>query len=257
LGHLERYSFEKRRMLTKDGKDELVESVFLFGGENGAVVKPLSKMFFLQQPPSVSPGSVRGCSHHCKTHLPFPLLGWQRSTDAGSTAHPALQYYVVKSDYQDDVEFCISQLNLYRALTDGNFAEAEGKIREELPFDVLWRMLTSGNLGYNLRTAAVHVLFEVYLDSALFEGVPEVAVPNECFAWGEKAPLDAQQKGFQDLHLGYKKLYLQWFRAHWGAIAQSFSGEIFRLIEEDDEFEQKHQDHAAFLCASLQVCVCF
>ncbi len=142
---------------------------------------------------------------------------------------------------------------MYRALTDGNFADAEEKISAELPFNVLWRMLTSETLGYNLRTAAAFVFFELYLDSALFEGPPEIAVPNECLAWGDKEPLNNVQKGLQKQHIDCKESYLKWFRAQWGRIAENFSQEMFRLIEEDDEFEEKHEHHAAFICASLQV----
>eukprot|EP00049_Salpingoeca_infusionum_P016243 m.329746 g.329746 ORF g.329746 m.329746 type:complete len:2649 (+) comp16040_c1_seq2:1183-9129(+) len=146
----------------------------------------------------------------------------------------------------------VAQLNLFRAITDGNFQEGETSVKAILSQEFLLQAVRDANLSLSLRCVFLDILFEVYVDSSDFQGHPFITRQQLVFLASDSSD-DKPGDSADPVQVAIKQQFHQWYTNDFGSVLTSFVHEMNRIIRDDDDFLDAHRGHATFILSTLGV----
>ena len=187
----------------------------------------------------------------------------EKTQDGQLSGMRTLEYYEPMPSAEAKFSFVTSNLRLCAAICEGHGRRQVDLVTESMPKEVLFTIIKTSAVPYELRRHSADVLHEVFLDTGGALTVLSATSGKRVFAFEEEeqAPatgptvldLDEYRQLNRDREL-YAAELIDWMTARdgFGRELEQFALEMRRLVAEEDEFEDHHKEHGAFVIVMLR-----
>eukprot|EP00040_Diaphanoeca_grandis_P036640 m.234491 g.234491 ORF g.234491 m.234491 type:complete len:2978 (-) comp33655_c0_seq5:398-9331(-) len=187
----------------------------------------------------------------------------EQSVDESVSAMRTLDYYEATPDAETKFLFIVSNMRLCASLCEGHGRKQVALVNTSMPKPVLFKVVCTRGLPYDLRSAAADILHEVFLDTGGALTVLSSTTTTRVYSYEdhvvkpETGPRALDLPEYKELNaerIVYTDQLLFWLTRADGfaVVLQDFALEMRRLLAEEDEFEDYHKEHGKFVIVILR-----